>query len=136
MTSLNHIGIAVSKLPELQKLFALLDLKSEHVESIPDQGVKAHFIDLPTQQSHLELLEVTDPHGKVAQFIAKRGPGIHHLSFLLDKGALLPTCEKLRQAGYRLTYDQPQKGAHQMLINFIHPASAGGILIELMEPQA
>jgi hypothetical protein len=63
----------------------------------------------------------------------KRGAGIHHLSFTVKKGELDSLLGKLRANGIRLIYDQPKAGAHQMRINFIHPASAGGMLIELME---
>ena len=76
-----------------------------------------------------------DPEGAVAKFIQKRGPGIHHLSFRVEKGELDPLCDKLKAEGYRLIYDAPRDGAHQMRINFIHPSSAGGILIEVMEPR-
>lgn len=67
----------------------------------------------------------------MAQFIAKKGPGIHHLCFRVpDVNAL---CEKLRKEQIRLIYDAPQPGAHGALVNFIHPASAGGVLIELSQ---
>lgn len=132
--SLDHIGIAVSRLPELKKLFSLLGLKVDHTEDVPDQGVKTHFVPLPREQASLEFLEVTDPTGTVAKFIEKRGPGIHHLSFRVTRGELDPLCSRIRSEGYRLIYDVPRSGAHSMRINFIHPASAGGILIELMEP--
>ncbi|MBC7692806.1 MAG: methylmalonyl-CoA epimerase [Methylotenera sp.] len=134
--SLNHIGIAVSHLPEIQKLFSLLGLNVGHTEPVPEQGVTTHFIPLPRVDTALELLEVTDPVGTVAKFIDKRGPGIHHLSFIVGKGELDALCQKLRSAQVRLIYDAPKAGAHRMRINFIHPGSAGGILIELMEPQA
>ncbi|MBI4924586.1 MAG: VOC family protein [Bdellovibrio sp.] len=135
MPNLNHIGIAVHNLPALKKLFSLLKLEIIHVEAVPEQDVTAHFIELPLQPTHLELLEVTDPKGTLAKFIDKKGPGIHHLSFLYEKGQLVPLCEKLKKHNYKLVYDNPQHGAHRMLINFVHPKSAGGILIELMEPQ-
>ena len=135
MANLNHIGIAVQNLPELRQLFSLLGLVVGHVEDVPSQGVKTHFLALPNQPSFIELLEVTDPKGTVAKFIEKRGPGIHHLSFELQSGELDSLSQTLRTEGYRLIYDTPQDGAHSMRINFIHPASAGGILIELMEPQ-
>jgi len=136
MANLDHIGIAVANLPELKKLFSILGFSINHEENVPDQGVKTHFLPLSLQTSsgHLELLEVTDPEGTVAKFIAKRGPGIHHLSFSIKKGELDPLCETLKKAGYRLVYDQPKLGAHQMRINFIHPSTAGGILMEVMEP--
>jgi methylmalonyl-CoA/ethylmalonyl-CoA epimerase len=132
--SLNHIGIAVSDLPRVKNLFNILGLPVDHLEAVPDQGVKAHFIPLPQEAGHLELLEVSDPAGTVAKFIDKRGPGIHHLSFVVKKGDLSPLCERLVSEGYKLIYDAPKPGAHGMRVNFIHPASAGGILIEVMEP--
>lgn len=134
MATLNHIGIAVSDLPAIQRLFSLLGLQVNHTEPVPEQGVITHFLPLPVKPGHLELLEVTDPEGTVAQFLKKKGPGIHHLSFQVGKGELDSLCERLRAEGVRLTYEQPKAGAHQMRINFIHPASAGGMLIEIMEP--
>jgi methylmalonyl-CoA epimerase len=133
MTFLNHIGVAVSDLPRMRLLFSILGLKTAHEESVPEQGVNTHFLPLPLKQSQIELLEVTDPEGTVAQFIQKKGPGIHHLSFEVDSGQLEPVSEKLKAAGFRLIYDAPKKGAHNMSVNFIHPATAGGILIEIME---
>src|ERR1700751_5506296 len=130
---LNHIGIAVSQLPELKKLFSLLGLETTHTEPVPDQGVTTHFLPLPREQTSLELLEVSDPQGTVAKFIQKRGPGIHHLAFEVPSGQLDGLCTRLAGEGYRLIYDAPKAGAHRMKVNFIHPASAGGILIEVME---
>lgn len=134
--SLNHIGVAVSNLPELKKLFSILGLSVSHTEPVPEQGVITHFLPLPRVPSQIEFLEVTDPQGTVAKFIEKRGPGIHHLSFQVEKGQLDPLCVRLKSEGYRLIYDAPRNGAHSMRINFVHPASAGGILIEVMEPGA
>lgn len=133
---LDHIGVAVKDLPEMKRLFEILGLRVANTEPVPDQGVTTHFLPLPKETASIELLEVTDPEGTVAKFIAKKGPGIHHLSFGMKTGELDPLCAKLRAAGYRLTYDAPKMGAHSMRINFIHPASAGGILIEVMEPAA
>lgn len=138
MATLNHIGIAVSDLPGMKKLFSILGMGVAHTEVVPEQGVRTHFLSFNVERpaSHLEFLEVTDPQGAVAKFIEKKGPGIHHLSFRVEKGELEPLCVKLKAEGYRLIYDAPKNGAHKMRINFIHPASAGGILIELMEPGA
>ena len=136
---LNHIGIAANNLPGLKKVFSILGLQITHTEPVPDQGVVTHFVPLPEptlaagERTSLEFLEVSDPEGAVAKFIEKRGPGIHHLSFQVETGQLDGLCEKLKAAGIRFIYDQPRSGAHQMRINFIHPASAGGIFIEVME---
>ena len=133
---LDHIGIAVTHIPALEKLFELLGLKKTHTEPVAEQGVTTHFLPLPVSPASLEFLEVTDPQGTVAKFIEKRGPGIHHLSFRVKQGSLDSLCANLKQNGYRLTYENPKNGAHHMRVNFIHPASAGGILIEIMEPQS
>ena len=132
--SLNHIGIATSiGNTQLNKLFSLLGIARGSTEAVPEQGVNVHFFELEGKPPHLELLEVEDPEGAVAKFIQKRGPGIHHLSFLLGPGELDSVCAKLRTEGFKFTYEVPKLGAQNMRINFIHPASAGGVLIELME---
>jgi methylmalonyl-CoA epimerase len=133
--NLNHIGIAANDLPGLRKVFSLLGLEISRTEPVPEQGVVTHFVPLPVEQTSLEFLEVSDPQGTVAKFIEKRGPGIHHLSFQVQTGELDVLCSRLQAEGIRLIYVQPRNGAHQMRINFIHPASAGGILIEVMEPR-
>jgi methylmalonyl-CoA/ethylmalonyl-CoA epimerase len=133
---LDHIGVAVKDLPEMKRLFEILGLKTSNTEAVPEQGVITHFLPLPREPASIELLEVTDPAGTVAKFIEKRGPGIHHLSFVVNTGELDPLCAKLRAAGCRLIYDAPKAGAHSMRVNFIHPASAGGILLEVMEPSS
>lgn len=130
---LNHIGVAVKDLPAVTRLLQIIGLSSDSTEDVPEQGVRTHFFPLPKEQTYVELLEPTDPQGTVAQFIAKRGPGIHHLSFEVARGELDPLCERLRQEGFKLIYEQPRMGAHNMKVNFIHPAGAGGMLIEVME---
>jgi len=135
LVHLNHIGVAVNKLPEMEKLFSILGLSISHSEPVPEQGVNTHFLPLPSKPTAIEFLEVLDPQGTVSKFIEKKGPGIHHLSFETEQGMLDSLCADLKQSGYRMIYDTPKKGAHSMRINFIHPASAGGILIELMEPE-
>jgi methylmalonyl-CoA/ethylmalonyl-CoA epimerase len=138
MANLNHIGIAISNLPQMTKLFGLLNLQINHIESMPEQGVMTHFLPLPESEAGhpttLEFLEPLSPDGTVAKFIQKKGPGIHHLAFSVSPGELEPLCQRLRGEGFRLLYESSQRGAHGMMINFIHPSSAGGILIELTEP--
>lgn len=134
MAALNHIGIAVADVAGMKNLFSILGLTTNHIEPVPEQGVITHFLPLPESKTTIELLEPQDPSGVVAQFIQKKGPGIHHLSFSVQKGSLDPLCQKLKSQGFRLIYEQPKKGAHGMRINFIHPQASGGILIEIMEP--
>ena len=134
MVTLNHIGIAVEDLPQVKKLFSILGLSVISKEVVPEQQVITHFLPLPLAPGQLELLEPTESAGTIGQFIKKKGPGIHHLSFSVPIGELNTLCQSLRSSGYRLIYDQSRTGAHGMKINFIHPSSTGGILIELMEP--
>jgi methylmalonyl-CoA/ethylmalonyl-CoA epimerase len=132
--TLNHIGIATeSGNHQLEKLFKILGISRGVSESVPEQGVSVHFFSPSGEAPHLELLEVNDPEGSVAKFIQKRGPGIHHLSFSVETGKLDSLIQRLKEEGYRFTYTEPKMGAQNMRINFIHPASAGGVLIELME---
>ena len=135
MISLNHIGIATEPgNGQLEKLFQLLGISRGNSERVADQGVQVHFFNLDGTPPHLELLEVEDLNGAVANFIKKRGPGIHHLSFLVGQGELDSLTEKLKKENFKFTFEAPKKGAQNMRINFIHPATAGGVLIELMEP--
>jgi methylmalonyl-CoA epimerase len=132
--SLNHIGIATEAgNSQLDRLFRLLGIQKGVSEAVPDQGVRVHFFNLEGTPPHLELLEVQDLQGSVARFIEKRGPGIHHLSFLVESGGLDSLSEMLKAEGFRFTFEAPRKGAQNMRINFIHPATAGGVLVELME---
>ena len=134
--TLNHIGIATETgNQDLQRLFRILGITRGPSEEVASQGVNVHFFNLEGTPPHLELLEVKDPNGTVSKFIQKRGAGIHHLSFLVEQGTLDSVCEKLKTEGFKFTYDSPREGAQNMRINFIHPASAGGVLIELMEGQ-
>jgi methylmalonyl-CoA/ethylmalonyl-CoA epimerase len=132
--SLNHIGIATATgNTQLEKLFKILNITRGPSERVPDQGVNVHFFNMNGTPPHLELLQVEDPNGTVAKFIEKRGAGIHHLSFLVEQGGLKSLCSELEREGFKLIYPEPKPGAQNMLINFIHPGTAGGVLIELME---
>jgi methylmalonyl-CoA/ethylmalonyl-CoA epimerase len=134
--TLNHIGIATEAgNQQLEKLFKILGITRGVSEDVPEQGVSVHFFSPSGEAPHLELLEVKDPEGSVSKFIQKRGAGIHHLSFQVETGKLDSLCEQLKQDGFRFTYPEPKLGAQNMRINFIHPATAGGVLVELMESQ-
>jgi methylmalonyl-CoA epimerase len=138
MITLNHIGIAVKEEHQLLELLKLLGLPMDHQEKVEDQKVITSFVPLPQKQEQtfttsLELLKSTDEGGPIAQFIQKRGEGIHHLSFEVGSGELDPLLNRLKTAGYQLIYPEPRMGAHEMRVNFIHPKSTGGILIEVME---
>ena len=107
----------------------VLGLLEEHREEVASQKVVTSF--RAVGESHLELLESTSPDGPIAKALATRGPGIHHLCLeVTDVNAAL---SRLKAAGVRLVNEEPFDGAHDCLVAFVHPASTGGILLELSE---
>jgi methylmalonyl-CoA epimerase len=133
---LNHVAIAVTDPGRLKRLFSILGLDCDSVEDVPSEGVRAHFVPAGGTGVRFELLEPLDPAdagSPVAKFLSRRGGGLHHIAVELDRGLLDPTCERLRSEGFRLLYDKPRLGAESMRVNFIHPASAGGVLVEVVE---
>ncbi len=128
-----HVGIAVKSLADsvsvYQKLFPQDDVRIEDVE---DQRVKVAFF--RTGACSVELTEATDPESPIGKFIARRGEGVHHLSFEVDD--LQAELDRLRGEGFRLIDEQPRMGAGGYRIAFLHPASTSGVLIELSEKAA
>lgn len=128
--TLDHIGIAVANLDEALRFYRdALGLEVETPEDVPSQRVRAHFI--PVGESALELLEATDDSSPIAKYTTKRGPGLHHITLRVDD--LAAALARLKERGVRLIDDSPRPGAHGALVAFIHPSSAHGVLVELME---
>ena len=128
--TLDHIGIAVANLGEALNFYRdALGLDIEPPEEVPSQHVRAHFI--PVGESALELLEATDHSSPIAKYNAKRGPGLHHITLRVDD--IAATLARLKERGVRLIDDAPRPGAHGSLVAFIHPSSAHGVLVELMQ---
>jgi methylmalonyl-CoA/ethylmalonyl-CoA epimerase len=129
-SKINHLGIAVESIDAaLQFWRDGLGLALEAVEIVEDQGVRVAM--LPLGESHIELLEATGAETPVGKFIAKRGAGIHHLCVeVADINAQLGI---LKARGIRLIDETPRQGAGGALVAFIHPASTGGVLIELTQ---
>ena len=128
---INHLGVAVESIDEALKFWRDgLGLELQAVEVVEDQGVRVAM--LPIGASHIELLEATGADTPVGRFIAKRGAGIHHLCLAVaDINAQL---DILKARGIRLIDETPRQGAGGALVAFIHPASTGGVLIELTQP--
>jgi LAO/AO transport system kinase len=126
---ISHLGIAVTSLAEGGTFWDLLGLHEEHREEVSSQKVLTSF--RPVGESFLELLESTSPGSPIAKAIEKRGPGVHHLC--LEVGDVRATLARLKAAGVRLVNEEPFVGAHDCLVAFVHPASTGGILVELSE---
>ena len=131
---LDHIGIAVSDIDMALKFYRdALGLEIETSEEVASQRVRAHFIPLSpgAGDAALELLEATADDSPIAKYIAKRGPGLHHITLRVDD--IRAALEQLKARGVRLIDDTPRPGAHGSLVAFIHPASAHGVLVELKQ---
>lgn len=126
---LDHIGIAVHRLDEATRAYEALGLGTVHVEEVLTEKVRVAM--LPLGDTRIELLEPSSQDSVIARFLEKRGEGIHHLALEVEN--LEAACEELRAAGLRLVYDTPREGEGGSRINFIHPASTHGVLIELRE---
>jgi len=128
---LDHIGIAVKNLRESIQFFKdILGLELIGVEEVPEEKVRVAMI--KAGDVRLELLEATDEDSAIAKYIKKRGEGIHHIAFRVDDAD--EVSRQLKNKGLRLVYEEPKivsKGSRK--VNFIHPKSAHGILLEIME---
>jgi len=132
ISKIAHVGIAVASIEEAQKTYEALGLHVEKIEEVPSDGVRVALI--PCGESDIELLEPLDESSPVARFLEKRGPGIHHLCFATDD--VRRDDERLRAAGLQVVRDAPVPGAGGCLVQFVHPRSAGGVLMELSESAA
>jgi methylmalonyl-CoA/ethylmalonyl-CoA epimerase len=126
---LDHIGIAVKSLEESLKFYETLGLKSTGTEEVAEQKVRVAFF--PTGDSEIELLESTAPDGPIARHIEKNGEGIQHVALRVDN--IEAALAELKEKGIRLIDEKPRYGAGGARIAFVHPKSAGGILLELSE---
>ncbi|HEX7956449.1 MAG TPA: methylmalonyl-CoA epimerase [Pyrinomonadaceae bacterium] len=126
----DHIGIATRSIEESLGFWRdALGLEVRHTETVEEQGV--HVAMLPAGEPRVELLEPTGPASPVAKFLEKRGPGIHHVAVrVADIRAALA---RLKAEGARLIDEEPRAGAGGCLVAFVHPSSAGGVLLELVQ---
>ncbi|MBK7188136.1 MAG: methylmalonyl-CoA epimerase [bacterium] len=131
----DHIGIAVPDLEQALVLYRdLLGLELERIEEVPQENVRVAFLKLDRQggPGHLELLAPMSEAGAIAAFIAKRGPGLHHVAVAaVDVPAVLERC---RAAGLALIDQEPRCGAGGKQIAFVHPCGTGGVLLEICGP--
>lgn len=131
--TLDHIGVAVEDLDAAVRLYTeLLEMPLQHRETVEEQGVEAVL--LGVGDSHVELLSPLGADTAVGKFLSKRGPGLHHAAYRCDDVAsALALC---RDRGLRLIDEQPRRGIRGSRVAFVHPASTGGVLTELVEPAA
>jgi methylmalonyl-CoA/ethylmalonyl-CoA epimerase len=129
---IDHLGIAVRSLADTVKYYEqALGLKCEHYEEVPSQKVKTAFFDVGGV--HIELLEPTSPESTIAQFIEKRGEGIHHIAFATDD--ITGQLAGAKNAGVKLLHEVPFEGAAGKLVAFLHPKSSYGVLTEFCMPK-
>jgi len=127
---IEHIGIAVKNLEETIKYYEeVLGLTCYNIEEVKDQKVKTAFFKVG--DTKIELLESTDPEGPISKFIEKKGEGIHHLAIRVEN--LEEALETMKARGMRLIDEKPRYGAGGAKIAFVHPKTAGGVLLELSE---
>jgi len=129
MTQIDHLGIAVKSLAEAKKFYEQLGLEVMQEEVVETENVRVAMV--PVGESRIELLEPTVPESTIAKFLEKRGQGLHHVA--LHVSDLTATVERLKAAGTRLINEEIKIGAGGHRYVFVHPASAGGVLLELVE---
>jgi len=128
---LDHIAIAVKSISSSQKIYEDLGMTfSGVIEEVKEQKVLTAFAQID-ENAHIELLEPTSQDSTIHKFIESKGEGIHHLCFKVPD-VKVKTFE-LMQKGYKFIYPEPRLGAGGCLVNFIHPKSTGGVLIEISQ---
>ena len=127
---IDHIGIAVKSLTDAVRVYEqTLGLQVARYDEVEGFGVRVAMLNIG--ESCLELLEPTGPDSPVAKFMAKRGPGLHHIAVQVEN--ISETVEHLKAVGIRLIDPTPRPGAHNTRVVFIHPSSTNGVLLELVE---
>ena len=129
---LDHIGIATNRLADSLAVWRdALGLEIDSSEEVIDQGVRIAM--LPLGDTHVELLEPLSPDSPIGKFLAKRGPGIHHIA--VEVKDIRSSLADLEKKGARLIDQEPRVGAGGCLVAFIHPSSTNGVLLELVQRQ-
>lgn len=128
---LDHIAIATDNIESSVELYTALGIHfDERREVVESQGVKTAFGHVD-QNAHIELLEPTTSESSIAKFLDKKGPGIHHLCFRVKD--IVKKQQELADKGIKFIYEKPFEGANNCLVNFIHPKSMNGVLVEISE---
>jgi len=128
---IDHIGVAVEDIDAALALYERdYAMTLVHRETVAEQGVEAVLLDVG--ENHIELLAATGPDTPVGKFIAKKGPGMHHVAYQVDD--IEATLAALKEAGLRLIDEKPRTGIRNSRVAFLHPATAGGLLTEIVQP--
>ena len=130
MNKVEHIGIAVNDFTAACALYEkLLNTKVYKIEEVDSESVRTAF--LQSGSNKIELLEALSDDSPIARFIAKKGEGIHHIAFEVED--INAEMTRLKSEGFVLLNDEPKLGADNKLVCFVHPKSAGGVLVELCQ---
>ena len=133
VTHIDHVGIAVADLDVAIAFYEkAYGMRCVHVEINEEQGVREAMLEVGESGSYIQLLSPLNPDTTIGRFLAKSGPGIQQMAYRVDD--LDEVSEHLRAEGLRLLYDAPRSGTAGSRVNFVHPKSSGGILLELVEP--
>ena len=128
--NIDHIGIATRELNSAMSVWGdALGLSLNSMEDVAGEGVRVAM--LPIGETHIELLEPLSPDSPVGKFLEKRGPGIHHIA--IGVADIRVTLAQLKKKGVRLIDETPRLGVRGSLVAFIHPSSANGVLLELVQ---
>ena len=131
-TVLDHIGIAVESIDSGLSIYRTLGVEVEGFEEVEDQKVRVAF--LPVGDARVELLEPMDDTSPIARHLERRGAGLHPICLRVPD--IRAAMAQLSEKGFRLLSEEPLRGAHNCLVCFVHPKSAGGVLIELSQKVA
>jgi methylmalonyl-CoA epimerase len=131
LSTIDHVGVAVESIDAALTLYQeALGLPLVHRETVESQGVDAALLDVG--DSHVELLQPLGPDTAVGKFLARRGPGLHHVAYRV--ASIEETLNALGAAGLRLIDERPRTGIRGSRVAFVHPSSTGGVLTEIVEP--
>ena len=131
MFAIDHIGIAVKSLAAAKGIYEKIGLSISQEETVAQEKVRVVMV--PVGETRIELLEATSDDSTIAKFIAKRGEGLHHISMRVSN--LAAAVAKLKEDGVRLVSEEIKTGAGGHRYVFVHPQSAGGVLLELVESE-
>ncbi len=132
-TAIDHVGVAVADLDEAIAFYRdTFGMQTVHVETNEDQGVREAMVAVGDSGSCIQLLAPLDESSTIAKFLERRGPGMQQLAYRVTD--VEAAAAVLRDRGLRVLYDVAKGGTAGSLVNFVHPADTGGVLIELVEP--
>ncbi len=128
---IDHVGVAVADLDEALDLYVnVYGLALAHRETVAEQGVDAALLDVG--ENHVELIAPLGDDTPVGRFLAKRGPGLHHVAY--QTADIESTLRMLKQSGLRMIDETPRTGIRRSRVAFLHPSASGGVLTEIVQP--